>query len=238
MKRYLEKITDELNIEYDIPFANVIGYDGNPIELALDVYSPANDTDTNRRTIIIVHGGGFVGGTKQQDYVKTLAIEFAQLGYVCVSIDYRLHSKDKHPGRKLGAVYAAEDVEMARLFLCDNAEKFGINMSNIALMGGSAGGMAINEACKNKDAGYRCCICLWGGPEEITEPEKYVDMLLSHGTDDHTVAYEKSVDLYNALNEVGVHCELIPIEGADHTCIHMRHIFMLRATQFLDERMN
>lgn len=238
MKRYLEPITNEIKVEEDITFAQVTGYNGEDVTLKMDIYSPDHDSETNRRVIILIHGGGFKNCTKQQCYVVTLAQELTQLGYVCASIDYRLYSKDDFPGRKVAAVSTADDVERARCFLCENADKYGIDMHNVALMGGSAGGMTVNEACKNKDAGYKCSVCLWGGPEEITNPELYTDFFMAHGTDDHTVSYELSEKLLNALTKVGVHAELIPIEGADHTPIHMRDVFMPRVIEFLNERMN
>jgi len=238
MKRYLEPITDKVTRIEDVSFAQVKGHQGEDLDLKLDIYTPENDTETNRRVIIVIHGGGFRNCTKQQDYVVTLCNEFTQLGYVCVSMDYRLYSAETYPGRKVAAVSTAEDVEWARRFLCENADKYGIDMTNVALLGGSAGGMTVNEACKNKAAGYKCSVCLWGGPEEITDPEMYTDFFMAHGTDDHTVAYEKSEKLLDALTKVGVHAELIPIAGADHTPIHMRDVFMPRAIEFLNERMN
>ena len=238
MKRYLEPITENVTRIEDISFAQVKGHQGEDLDLKLDIYSPENDTETNRRVIIAIHGGGFRNGTKQQEYLVTLCEEFAQLGYVCVSIDYRLYSAENLPGRKPAAVATAEDVEWARKFLCENAEKYGIDMTNVALLGGSAGGMTVNEACKNQEAGYKAGISLWGGPAEITDPEKYIDIFMAHGTADRTVDYSTSANLLEALTKVGVHAELIPLEGADHTAIHMRDVFMPRAIEFLNERMN
>ncbi len=236
--RYLQPITNNVEVEDDVLYAQVKDYEGNDLDLKLDIYSPEGDTETNRRLIILIHGGGFKACDKKQGYVKILANELSQLGYVCASIDYRLYNDDNYPGRKQGAISTAEDVERARKFLCENAEKYGIDMSNVALIGGSAGGMTVNEACKNKQAGYKVAVSLWGGPETVTNPEDYIDIFMAHGTADRTVAYEKSENLLNALKEVGVHAELIPMDGADHTPIDRRSEFMPRMIEFLNERMD
>mgnify|MGYP002647461909 CR=1 FL=1 len=238
MERYKEKIAGKIRVDTDIPFAQVTGHDSNPETLCLDIYSPEEDTEKNRRVIILIHGGGFRNCTKQQEYIVTLANELAGYGYVCVSVDYRLYKNDEtHPGRKIGAISASEDVELARLFLCENADRLGIDMKNAALLGGSAGGMTVNEACKNKAAGYRAAVCLWGGPDEITDPHMYTDMLLVHGTDDRLVPYENSVKLHKALSEASVYSELITLEGAGHTAIDRKDEFLPRVIEFLDERM-
>ncbi len=41
-------------------------------------------------------------------------------------------------------------------------------------------------------------------------------VLMIHGTEDHTVPYAQSVLLKQALDEVGIHAELITLEGAGH----------------------
>lgn len=41
-------------------------------------------------------------------------------------------------------------------------------------------------------------------------------MLLLHGTDDHTVPYEQSERMYEALEQAGADVSLIALEGADH----------------------
>lgn len=239
MERYKDIIARNISVCKDIPFACVTGHDGKEETLCMDIYSPENDTENKRRLIIIIHGGGFKNCDKQQEYIVKLSNELAGYGYVVASVDYRLFKDpDKFPGRKVGAVSAAEDVERARIFLSKNADRFGIDISNLALMGGSAGGMTVNETCKNKEAGYKAGVCLWGAPEEITNPEMYTPMLLVHGTADELVDYENSVKLNRVLKESAVPSELITLQGAGHTAIDRREEFMPRVIEFLNERMD
>jgi acetyl esterase/lipase len=234
MNRYLDKVFQKIQVEEDIVYAHVMGYNQSEEDLKLDIYSPENDTEKKRRTILMVHGGGFYQCTKKQSYIVTLAKIFAQLGYVCVSIDYRLYNQ--RPDYAKAALTTAYDIELARKFLVQNAERFGIDMDNVAILGGSAGSLASNEACKTPNA-YCAFIGLWGSPQVVNEPEKYVDTLLIHGTNDPLIDYDNSVKLYEVLKENHVHVELITLQGALHTAIERKDEFVPRMITFLDERM-
>lgn len=237
MKRYVDYLFEEVKVEEDIVFAEVIGFDGKTAQLALDVYQPAKDEEKNRRCLFIVHGGGFVlGNDKQQDYIVTLANIFAKLGYVCISPDYRLYERSQRPDRLTAAQRAAEDVELARQFILANYERYGIDPFNIAIMGGSAGGMTAHVACKQPNA-YKALVSLWGAPKECIQPEHYIDTLLIHGTEDKLVDYKQSENVLAELLKHNIHCELIRLEGAGHTAIDRKDEFLPRTISFLEDKM-
>ncbi len=57
----------------------------------MDIYQPIGDTASKRPVMILAHGGTFISGNKSDDLaVTTLCQNFAQRGYVTVSINYRL----------------------------------------------------------------------------------------------------------------------------------------------------
>ena len=57
----------------------------------LDAYLPPDSDERDKRPVVVVmHGGGFVGGDKQQDSIVTYATELTMRGYAVVSINYRL----------------------------------------------------------------------------------------------------------------------------------------------------
>ena len=61
--------------------------------LTLDVYRPtqiATPVPANTPAIVLIHGGGFVSGDKAD--MASLAEEYATLGYVVVSINYRMYN--------------------------------------------------------------------------------------------------------------------------------------------------
>jgi dipeptidyl aminopeptidase/acylaminoacyl peptidase len=45
---------------------------------------------------------------------------------------------------------------------------------------------------------------------------KGTDILLIHGTGDTKISHEDSIDMYEKLKSIGVHCELVLIEDGDH----------------------
>ena len=145
MTRYLEKITDDVKVTTALTYATLPGYDADHTEtpLMLDVYEPANDTEKNRRAVLFVHGGGFVNGTRNQGYPPVICTLLAKRGYVCFSIDYRLFPSGKERGTYNDAApKAAKDVDLARKWIFERADEFGIDTTKFAISGGSAGGMA------------------------------------------------------------------------------------------------
>lgn len=58
-------------------------------DLYCDIYKPLNN-DTARPIIVLIHGGGFIGGTKDSPEIVALAIRMASRGYVVASIEYRM----------------------------------------------------------------------------------------------------------------------------------------------------
>ena len=58
--------------------------------LLMDIYQPTGDVATDRALVIVAHGGSFVGGTKTGTDVVPLCQSLAKLGYVAVSIEYRV----------------------------------------------------------------------------------------------------------------------------------------------------
>ena len=57
----------------------------------LDSYfPPESDQRAKRPVIVVMHGGGFTGGDKQDVDQITYATRMASRGYVVLSINYRL----------------------------------------------------------------------------------------------------------------------------------------------------
>ena len=80
-QRYVEEIFSTLDEQRDVEFAP---------GLFMDVFTPADDTVTDRPVMILASGGGFVNENRTR--VEGLAVEFAQRGYVAATIDYRVGS--------------------------------------------------------------------------------------------------------------------------------------------------
>lgn len=77
-------------------------------DLKLDVYEPVQDAGAPRPALVLAFGGAFHRGSKETDEfgdaegmstpVAEYARLFAQRGYVCFCIDYRLTQEDCDPG--------------------------------------------------------------------------------------------------------------------------------------------
>lgn len=121
------------------------------VNLKLDVYIPANATASQKFPFVFfVHGGSFVTGDKSGAYNSLMT--FAQEGFACASIDYRIDSSldrltdpcvvDSITTEK--SVYmSVQDAKAALRFLVANADKYQIDTSRIFLCGNSAGAITV-----------------------------------------------------------------------------------------------
>lgn len=144
-KRYIQDIFTD-TIQYKgFPYGSNKTITGN-VTLYMDVIEPKGDTVSKRPLIIWAFGGGFVQGTRTEQYMLDACAYFAKKGYVCATIDYRLYSflngipdSNKISPTVIGAVH---DMKGAiRFFRKDaqNGNKYRIDTSNILVAGFSAG---------------------------------------------------------------------------------------------------
>jgi acetyl esterase len=104
-------------------------------QLTMDYYAPKG---TGPHPIaIIVHGGGYIGGTSRNGSEAYCADFLAPAGYAVFAINYRLAPKYPYP-------YMVYDVERAIRYLRYNAKQWDGEPNKIALIGGSAGGFLSN----------------------------------------------------------------------------------------------
>lgn len=104
-------------------------------KLTMDYYPPAGPAP--HPVAIIIHGGGFVGGTSKNGSEAYCADFLAPAGYAVFSINYRLAPQYPYPAM-------VEDVERAVRYIRHNAKKWRADPNRIALVGGSAGGYLSN----------------------------------------------------------------------------------------------
>lgn len=130
------------------------------INLKLDAYIPDNSIG-KRPAIILIHGGGFYGGSKQDAHIVSLAGYFASRGWVAFSIDYRLeddkgtvpnewipyiqNNVDSALRAQYFAIYPANrDAKAAVRWVVANAKNYNIDTGYITVGGGSAGAIIAN----------------------------------------------------------------------------------------------
>ena len=82
----------ETTIESDIVYGEALDFAGTTRTLLMDIAFPTNDNPgpCGRPLVMIIHGGAWLGGSKEGGYVGQLLTDFAERGYVAASITYRL----------------------------------------------------------------------------------------------------------------------------------------------------
>ncbi len=117
-------IPPNIRIDKDVEYGTVDG-----ISLKADVYYPS-DTSTKHAGIAMVHGGGWISGSKENE--KYMAMELASKGFVVIAIGYRLADIAKYPA-------GIEDIETAIQWIRKNHRKYAVDKNKIAVLGESAG---------------------------------------------------------------------------------------------------
>lgn len=97
----------------------------------LDLYYP-NEKKDKYPLIIVVHGGGFKYGSKE-DKMNQATLEAIKHGYAVAIIDYTLSGEGKFPR-------AIEDVKASIRYLRKNSKKYRLDPNKFGLWGASAGG--------------------------------------------------------------------------------------------------
>jgi dienelactone hydrolase len=111
------------------------------LTLKLDIAVPPNATAAHPQPLIVlIHGGGFTAGGKENMYAE--ALSYARAGYVAATVNYRLTPNNMvDAATRLTAItQATEDVMNAIRYLKANAALYHIDASRIATIGSSAGG--------------------------------------------------------------------------------------------------
>jgi acetyl esterase/lipase len=166
------RISPPVTIEAGIPFQEV-----EDRALLLDIYTPAQ-RERPRPAVLLIHGGGFVGGSRTDADIVAAARHLAEAGFVAVALDYRLVD----PGQA-GRVWPAPltDVQRAARWVRAHAATYGIDPERLGAYGISAGaGLAAHLGVRDSQdtsdhdlsafsSRARCVVAL-AGPMDGTIP--------------------------------------------------------------------
>lgn len=143
-----------------------------PMDLLLNIYQPVDiglaPVPTNRPVVVIEDGGAWTSGSKDAGRVTTPAIYLAQRGYTTLTIDYRqiADSAIAGPGPWSNLQFGfpvtifptanviragIEDFATAITWVKANAGSLGIDPNQVAIAGGSAGGVNALDLIYNGD---------------------------------------------------------------------------------------
>jgi acetyl esterase/lipase len=233
--RYEDEVFLEYRVERDIAYGSAPGADGAPVSLLLDLYEPVGDDAPARPALVWVHGGGFKNGDKAEGVPTVMSPLFAKLGYVVVSINYRLLAPASCNGANgvspecyTAAIEGVHDGQAAVRWLRANADEYDIDVERIAIGGESAGaiiatgvGVYADQPGSSGNPDHPSDVDAWvsisgGVPQGLFVDASDAPGYLVSGTADDVVPYSWSVETANALTGVGVHNELTTLDGAGH----------------------
>lgn len=100
-------------------------------KIAVRVFSPSHNDDKPRSAIVLFHGGGWNEG--EAGWMDGIAEQYARLGMIAVSVDYRLSRNDVTP------FDAVADARNAIRWVRQEADRLGIDPDKVVALGTSAG---------------------------------------------------------------------------------------------------
>jgi len=138
----------EVAIQLNVPYR-----DGNPA-WRLDLAMKIERGEKPRPGIVVIHGGGWIEGDKSSFASKKHGVpgnieEFAELGFIAVTINYRMSKEAPFPA-------ALDDCKAAVRWLREHAADYNLDPDHIGAYGNSAGGhLALHLGMGNEDAASR-----------------------------------------------------------------------------------
>ncbi|MDN3594882.1 alpha/beta hydrolase [Zunongwangia endophytica] len=118
-------VSDRFIAEEDIPYKET-----QTSVLKLDVYYPSEKNDKNCPGVLLIHGGGWISGSKENQ--RIMAQHLAENGFVAVTASYRLSQEAVYPA---GVI----DLKDVLRWMRKNAETYKLDPNKIAVLGTSAG---------------------------------------------------------------------------------------------------
>ena len=153
--RYYRPVFANVTVASGVAYGAAVNSAGINQTLLMDVYQPTSDALARRPVIVFAHQGGFIAGSKTDAYMVSVCTQFARLGYVTASIDYRLLDFGTIIGGGFDTVNIAksairgmQDLRAAvRFFRKDAAttNTYRVNPGYVIVGGSSAGAFAALE---------------------------------------------------------------------------------------------
>ncbi len=155
--------THNIQTEKDITYSAAVDFAGAEKNLLMDISTPIGDAPPKcgRPLAIIVHGGAWLAGSKDDPNIRRMGLEFAKRGYVTATINYRLgmfHTDENiHCNLENWDCFnvtdssewyrayfrAVQDVNTAIRYMLTKSEEYNIDPNNVFLIGESAGAYTV-----------------------------------------------------------------------------------------------
>jgi predicted esterase len=200
--RFVHQVFDEFAITSDVVYRSTTDYQGNPIDLKLDIYQPVGDTRSERPVVMWMYGGGFTAGAKE--HMAVYAADSAKRGYVGVSIQYRLRA----PGSDLvaAALDAWQDADAAARWLRDHAADYKLDPDAIVAGGYSAGAVNALHMAFLSDPSPIAGSVIIAGVTPVQAHAGDPPIVMHQGSNDTIVNPAAAQNTCNQTKNVGNHC--------------------------------
>jgi len=225
--RYWEPTFAQTQVQHGLVYGEASSrHSGLATRLLLDLYEPTGDGAPARPAVVLAHGGGFLSGSRADPNLVDLAQRLAAVGYVAVSVDYRLVPASQ------SVVYddvrdAAHDLKAAVRWLRAQALPLRIDPERIACIGASAGAIAALEGFyrvgegSSGNAGWSssvgAVVDLWGAAVQAASIDaNEAPLLILHGVNDPVVPFSFAQELADRANAVGLPHAFYPLAGQGH----------------------
>ena len=153
-----------------------------PLSLKMDIYMPEDDGGARRPLLLMMHGGSFFVGHKEELGQAGWCEYFARLGYVAASIDYRLGFLPTRKDISAAEVRALEDADAAIAYLLKK-EDLRIDPDRIFAAGTSAGAiLSLRLAFRPSGIHPRILAIgnFWGSVQDLSMLENARTAILSY----------------------------------------------------------
>ena len=129
----------QIKVIDDIPYR-----EGDSRSWRLDLAMPDNFGDKPYPAIVLVHGGGWAFGSKQENVFRSYLLDYAKQGYVTISVEYRFDGEAPFPA-------CIEDVKCAIRWLRAHATEYNVDPDRIGGYGHSAGAHLVLMAAMSSE---------------------------------------------------------------------------------------
>lgn len=158
-----QKQSSQPPLDGSVAFAeNDVAY-GSDTAQKMDLYLPAGRNTVSTKVLVMIHGGSWNEGDKDDFRPVADTLRVLLPGYAIFNINYRLSSNGVNT-----FPIPYNDVKLALQYIKDNAAKYAINPQKMVLGGASAGAqLALLAAYSSTDGSIKAAVDLFG-PSDLT----------------------------------------------------------------------